>query len=530
VLIISPLHSVTTPTVGVGYLASSLKSEGIDCHILDLNIRLKRLLEHHGVSREWQEWIFPYGERTFGGELLLSQACFGRSTDEILSCARSIRNKNFQDFFRRLDPEPRLRSDESTRIRLLIRSYLESCAAEIAEAARDWVGFSVVVTNQLAVIFLMREIHRRRPDLRIALGGPHFNRDNALFWAHAFPEADAIIVGEARSALASWVRRNEEEFRDQIIRRDSGDHPILVAPRDSVAWQAADWSDINWETYLNVTEDLQTLNPDDGGAVPVLGARGCSYNRCTFCYEVLLAPRYQPRDVDQVVEEICQQRKVTGRSDFFLTDLDLNSDYKRTLDLAHKIRQRAGGIRFHCWLRAHELDEETLSALYDAGARSWFVGVEAVTNNLLTLIRKGYDGQHARKTIALMARFAEKKRDVRYGFNLIPNYPGETVEDVLETFEVIRQSRDHYYGRTGALYEFTLTVNSIAWINRYKMGLRNFEGWNSISMPSDLADRLPSHVYWYDRDDETGMKRRLIWDHIRVLIGHEPRYIEFGAA
>ena len=524
-LIVSPLHSVTTPTVGVGYLASALKAEGIECPVVDLNIRLRRGLQENHVSQSWLEWIFPFGERTFGGELLLSQACFDRSVNDILDCAGAIKTWSFQDFFCRLAPEPYLNSPEAPRIRSLIRSYLEDFALELARTANDWLGFSVVVTNQLAVIFLLRRIHQLRPDLRIVFGGPHFNRDNARQWAEAFPEIDAVIVGEARSALVSWVKGDEQEYQNQIVRREAAVQPIAMAPKQIKEWLPADWSGIDWRDYLNVTEDFQPNRISEGAAIPVMGARGCSYNRCTFCYEVLLAPSHQPRTVEHVAEEIYRQYRMTGQSDFFLTDLDLNSDYQRTLNLARAIKQRAPSVRFHCWLRAHELDEEILAALYDAGARSWFVGVEAVTDNLLSLMRKGYDGGHARKVIELMARFAEQKTDLRYAFNLIPNYPGETIEDVRETFEIIRESRPHYHGRTGALYEFTLTVNSIAWNNRHKMGLKNLAGWNSVIIPSDLRDQLPSHVYWYDRDDETQSKRRLIWDYIRVLIGHEPHYI-----
>ena len=527
-LVIAPLHSVTSPTVGVGYLVSNLNANGFNCSVLDLNIRLRSWLQNNQVSDSWLEWIFPYGERTFGGEMLLSQACFDTPVDEIIACANEIDNQAFRDFYQRLAPESRLRDPVASRIRNLIRCYLEQVAEEIAATAKDWIGFSVVVTNQLAVIFLLRRIHALRPQLRIVLGGPHFNRDNARAWIDTFEEVDAVIVGEARSALVGWLSGNEQNHRGQILRRNDCVIQIALAPKQSEQWLPADWSDIDWKDYVNVTNDLPGTNPAEGAAIPVMGARGCSYNRCTFCYEVLLAPSHQPRDVEQVVDEICRQRQVTGQSDFFLTDLDLNSDYRRTIELADTIKRQAPGIRFHCWLRAHELDENILAALYGAGARSWFVGIEAVTDNLLSLMHKGYDAAHAQRVIALMARFASDKTDLRYAFNLIPNYPGETFEDVRNTFEIIRESRSDYYGFTGALYEFTLTVNSIAWLNRHKMGLKNLVGWNSVIMPPDLRHELPSHVYWYELADETAHQRRLVWDYIRVLIGHQPHYIRLG--
>jgi radical SAM superfamily enzyme YgiQ (UPF0313 family) len=525
VLIISPLHSVTSPTVGVGYLAAELKLHGLECPVLDLNIGLKKFLESQRVEKGWLEWIFPFGERTFGGELLLSMACLDRKPSEILAAAGKVTNKNFQEFFQRLNPEPYLLSREAERVSLLIRSYLSRAALKIAEEVKDWIGFSVVVTNQVAVIYLVRTLSELRPDLRIVLGGPHFNSENVKPWAEAFSQVDAIIVGEGRSALAAWVTKSEDAMDGQIVRRSSHPPRIRMQPTASPPWKPADWSMVDWNSYLNVTADSFAERASAGAAIPVMGAQGCSYNRCTFCYEVLLAPRHHPRQIEDVVEEICLQRSLYGREDFFFTDLDFNSDYQRTIDLADLIKKKSPGIRFHCWLRAHELDELILMKLYEAGAKSWFVGIEAVTDHLLSLMRKGYNGAHARKVIKTMADFAEK-RNVRYGFNLIPNYPGETIEDVIETFEVISSERHNFLGRTAALYEFTLTPNTIAWLQRDSLGLRNLVGWNEVLLPSDLRG-LPSHRYWYEEEDTTdSAQRQVLWDHVRVLIGHDPQYVE----
>lgn len=526
-LITSPLHSVTSPTVGLGYLAAETRAHGFACTIRDFNIGLLHHLRGEGVPENWLQWIFPYGERTYGGELLLSQACFDIAPDEILRRARRVTNDSFQDFLARLSPERWLLTAEAKRVCTLVRAYLNSCADYIVATAQEWVGFSVVATNQVAVIFFLEILARRRSDLRIVLGGPHFHRSNAVSWIKHFPSVDAVIVGDGRGPFLAWLTGNEQRYAGQIVRAASSEKSIQMRTRmGGLPWRAADWTDVIWQDYRSIFSDadLGETQKMKGAAVPVLGARGCSYNRCTFCYEVLLAPRFEPREVTDVVDEVCKQRNTTGQTDFFFTDLDLNSDYNRTLELADQIRSRAPGIRFHCWLRAHELDEPILAALYSAGARTWFVGIEAVVDGPLERMRKGYSASHARRVVQTMAEFAEAHPDVYYGFNLIPNYPGETVDEVMETFQAIEENAQAYIGRVSCLFDFTLTSNTIAWLQRENLGLQNIVGWNEIILPGDWA-QLPSHRYWYDSLSPDLKKRRLLWDHVRVLVGHEPRYL-----
>src|SRR5215213_10708688 len=139
---------------------------------------------------------------------------------------------------------------------------------------------------------------------------------------------------------------------------------------------------------------------------------------------------------------------------------------------------------------------------------------------------KGYDGEHARAVVREMSRFASKHSDVQYGFNLLPKYPGETLQDVLATFRYIESDLPLYRGRVGALYEFALTSNTIVWRQRDKLGIRNLVGWNEIQLPHPLCETLPSFRYWHELDDPDAAKKDFIWDHIRLLVGHSPRYLQ----
>jgi Radical SAM superfamily len=529
-LVIPPLHSVTSPTVGVGYLKAALCLAGVPCRARDLNIELFSHLRTSGLSSEWLHWLFPFGERTYGGELLMSQVCFGRSTEDVLEAAAQVRTRSFRLFLSSLGLERRLRSPEAGAVRRGVADFLRREAVGLAAQAGDWVGLSVVVTNIPATIFLARELRRLRPGLRIVLGGPNFHRDNAPAWLAALPEVDAVLVGDARLALGEWVRGGRQSSPGLLVARGDGTGPVRHQPART-KWPPevpADWGDFDLAAYEPSL--IAPVGPDNlkGLVIPVHGATGCSYNKCAFCYEVLLTPRFSARPVEAVVDEVALQQQRHGTNLFFFTDLDFNSDYRRTVELCAQLRRRVPGARFACWLRAHELDADMLEALYAGGCRQYFVGLEAVTDRLLELMVKGYDGAHARRVARALAGFGQRHPDAVYAFNLITHYPGETLADVRETLEVVAAERGLFDRHVAALFEFTLTANTITWRRRCQLGIDEVEGFGKVLLPQELRDIIPSHRYWYDDRAPDYATRCLLWDVFRHSLGHSPRYLRLS--
>ncbi len=525
-LIIPPYHSVTSPTVGVGYLKTAMQNSGIPCPAVDLNISLYQHLRHSGVDVEWLQWLFPFGERRYAAELLMSQVCFKRSLAEILEAVGTIRTPAFRSFLESLDLECMLTSAEANLIRSSINKFLDQAVEDIAARAGVWVGISVVVTSIPATIWICRRLKQLRPELRLALGGPNFHRDNARQWLEAVPEIDAVFVGDSRLSLAEWVRDEAQSSPGLLVERGSQSTAIRHQPSSDRLPQdcRADWSDFDLMAYESSIIAPGT-NYGDRPVIPIRGATGCSYNKCTFCYEVLLTARYIPRTVADVVDEVIYQRSRHETDLFFFTDLDFNGDYRRTLDLCDELSRRAPGIRFACWLRAHELDGEMLEALYSAGGRQFFVGLEAVTDHLLSLMEKGYDGAHARHVLGILDDFGRRRSDVVYGFNLISHYPGETLDDVRETLAFVNEHRELFRSHVAALFEFTLTTNTVVWKRRTQAGIQQVEGFGKVLLPPPLSDLLPSHRYWYVDESPDFATRTLLWDVLRSALGHVPRYL-----
>lgn len=526
-IVIAPLHSVTSPTVGVAYIKSSMEFSGIPCPVCDLNIELyQKVRRSRIVSEDWIRWLFPFGERTYGAEFLMSQVAFSRSTDDHFWETGRITTPSLREFVERLDLRHRLASDEARSLREGIASFLDVAASEIAGTAETWLGFSVVVTNIPATIRLARDIKKLAPHLRIIAGGPHFHRGNATQWLEAIPEFDAVFIGDARVSLVEWLQGAEQSSPGLVVERNQANSRLIHQPlRGRVPdHRFADWSGFELQEY-----ESSFLAPHEGRSrmpvIPVHGAVGCSYNRCTFCYEVLLTPRFMARTPSDVVSEVDFQAKRHTTNLFFFTDLDFNSNYQRTKDLCDGLRTTCPAIRFSCWLRAHELDSEMLESLYSAGCRQMFIGMEAVTDNLLSLMAKGYDRNHAISVLRTLRDFSKRHGDVRYAFNLITNYPGETLDDVKETLALVRDEPSLFNNHVAALFQFSLTQNTIVWARRDQMGLKKVSGFLTLLLPNELSHVLPSHQYFYEDNGEDAATRTLLWDVLRISFGHVPRYL-----
>src|SRR4029077_21210438 len=74
-----------------------------------------------------------------------------------------------------------------------------------AIAGRDpWlVGFTCYLWNIERTVWIAHELKRRRPDLRIVLGGPEVTADNA--WVLNTPDYDFAVVGEGEQTFAQLL-------------------------------------------------------------------------------------------------------------------------------------------------------------------------------------------------------------------------------------------------------------------------------------------------------------------------------------
>src|SRR5262249_47149381 len=79
----------------------------------------------------------------------------------------------------------------------------QALAAALAERDPWLVGFTCYVWNIERTLWIARELKRRRPRVRIVLGGPEITPDNA--WVLETPDYDFAVIGEGEQTFAQLL-------------------------------------------------------------------------------------------------------------------------------------------------------------------------------------------------------------------------------------------------------------------------------------------------------------------------------------
>jgi len=508
--------------VGMGYLRSYLESHGIECPLRDLNIESRSYLLDTAANPELVRRLYSQSCRTYLAEAMVWSWLDPDGPQALVRRAAQHPSAALREFWAdegiaRLETDAELRQESGR-----LRAWLLDRVPEIAAAAHGWVGFSTAITNLAANLFLARELKRLDPGLFIVMGGPEVTARNATELLASFPYVDAAIPAPAYQPLAALVagigRARRGPLPPGVWRRNAAG---AIESDDQRCWvdldslPPADWRGIDWRRYargfllVDTPEAMAHWYP----TVPLHTSQGCSYNACDFCYNVALYPRFDAQSPGRVADEIRRQMGQAGTHGFFFTDFEFNSSPSRVLEICRRIRELPDEIRFYCWLRLDKLDPALLRAMYEAGTRQVFIGVEAVDDGLLRLMRKGYTADFAIEKLEMLDRFCQEYPDLRYEFNLITNYPGETLASVRSTLERIAENPHLFYHRVAAVVEFMLHEGTGAY-----QALRPVAaGCNEPLMPPGASLRSYRHVYpeTYGKERD---ERLEIWSAIRTLV------------
>jgi radical SAM superfamily enzyme YgiQ (UPF0313 family) len=393
-------------------------------------------------------------------------------------------------------------------------------AVRMAALSQGWVGFSTTITNLAANLFLSECLKMLEPKILIIMGGPQVTDRNAEELLSSFSSIDAAVPAPAFQALERLVKRRDSNdgvpgawvrcADGRIVNGGPSEWPLV----DELP--PANWSDLRLDLYDPSLfledceeEDLASYYP----AIPLHTSRGCSHNRCGFCYNVAIYPRYASQSPQRVLRELTHQIDQIGSRGFFFTDFELNGDPKRLEDTCDLIIREDLDVRFFSWFRLDKITYHSLEKLYNAGGRQIFIGLEAVDDHLLRLMRKGYNSSLAIEKLRVLDDFATGHPGFAYKFNLIKHYPGETLESVKNTLDIVTQYGGLFEGRLAAAVEFILHEGTQA----HRDARTPLVGCMDVLLPRTA--KLRSYQFLADNsEDSTTLERAKIWHEVASQI------------
>lgn len=326
-------------------------------------------------------------------------------------------------------------------------NVLGDAALVDAIASREpWlVGFTCYLWNIERTLWVARELKRRRPGIRIVLGGPEVTADNA--WVLNTLDYDFAAIGEGEQTFAQLLLG--------LLDDDVPPMPIPglflpsagAGPRYDPSRKPAPRSplpDLNLlgSPYLNGILDVA-----DEEMLLLETSRGCRY-RCRFCYY------WKSYDktyylADETIRASLRHAAQRGAREVFLLDPTLNQR-RDFADLLRLLAECNPDRRFTYFaeLRGEGVTEETAALLREANFTEVEVGLQSIEPDAMTLMdRKNNLRAFERGVRAMMGQ------EIRVKVDLIVGLPGDTVESVRKGLHYV-----HDNGLCSDIQVFNLAV------------------------------------------------------------------------
>lgn len=298
------------------------------------------------------------------------------------------------------------------------------------------LGIASTFEQNLASAALARHVKARAPEIRIVLGGANAGWPMARGLAEVFPWIDYFFAGEADVDFPHFCERairHGEWPAERIIRSE----PI----QDMRAVFAPDYSD-----YFAALRPLQKAGTLPGWLpryVTMENSRGCWWgakHHCTFCGLNADGMGFRAKPAERV------QRELAAVAEFGV-DLVWNTDNIMPLgyfnDLLPALAASGPHLQLFYEVKSN-LTEQQVDAMALAGISCIQPGIESLSSNVLSLMRKGVSGH---QNIALLRSCAGVGTWVIW--NLLYAFPGESAAD-YEAMITLMPSLAHLQPPTGA--------------------------------------------------------------------------------
>lgn len=366
-------------------------------------------------------------------------------------------------------------------------------------------GFSVLTAAYKSAVVVSQELKRAYPDSFIIFGGIHPTAlpDEVLSHEHV----DAVIRGEGERGLIELYRcvKEGKDYRGipNLSYRDDG--RIVHNERTFVLDDLSNYPPFPYHLFTSPRYDLGF----------VMSSRGCPY-KCIFCSNrVTTGMKYRYRAAAAIVDELDMlYRQYNKRYVLFLDDNFLVNK-ARVYELIEEIKKRGldKKMSFNFQARGDNTDEKILKALYDAGFRSIFFGLETSSEEIMKTIKKG-------ETVAqcVTAVRLAKKIGFHVSATFIYALPGETHQDRVNCvnmskeleLDMVRFNNATPYPGT-ELYEMAMKENRLNVQGMY-------ENFNSVSTFIENPFKGIPFSYVPTNNTEAAIRRDILFSYFSFYI------------
>ncbi|MDP9955624.1 hypothetical protein J2X97_001261 [Epilithonimonas hungarica] len=229
-----------------------------------------------------------------------------------------------------------------------------------------------------------------------------------------------------------------------------------------------DYSDLKLDKYISVIEIANPMHSlwSDGRWNKLTMAHGCYWGKCTFCDISLDYIRiYEPVSAKILVDRMEELIATTGETGFHFVDEAAPPALMR--EVALEILKRNLVVTWWTNIRFEKsFTRDLCFLLKHSGCVAVSGGLEVASDRLLKLIDKGVSVDQVAK---VTRNFTES--GIMVHAYLMYGYPTQTVQETVDSLEMVRQLFEMGILQSGFWHQFAMTAHSPVGINPEEYGV-----------------------------------------------------------
>ena len=336
----------------------------------------------------------------------------------------------------------------------------------LKEVQPKLVCFSVPFPGNLYSAFRCAQyIKKHFPDIKIAMGGGFPNTElRSLSDVRVFEFFDYITLDDGELPVQLIIDNCELKISDEYKRTFLLEDGKVVYKNNSLKHDykqsqvgTPDYSDLPLDKYISVIEIVNPMHRmwSDGRWNKLTMAHGCYWGKCTFCDISLdYIKVYEPVAAGLLCDRIEELIAQTGENGFHFVDEAAPPALMRALAL--EILRRKLVVTWWTNIRFEKSFTKDLCLLLKAsGCIAVSGGLEVASDRLLKLIDKGVTVEQVAK---VTQNFTEA--GIMVHAYLMYGYPTQTVQETVDSLEMVRQLFEAGVLQSGFWHQFAMTAHS----------------------------------------------------------------------
>ncbi|MDQ8012203.1 MAG: radical SAM protein [Flavobacterium nitrogenifigens] len=308
-------------------------------------------------------------------------------------------------------------------------------------------------------------VKQNHPEIKISMGGGFPNTElRSLSDKRVFEFFDFITLDDGEVPIEELISNLENSDHNSYKRTFLLENGQVVYKNNSLKHDykqsqvgTPDYSDLPLDKYISVIEIVNPMHRmwSDGRWNKLTMAHGCYWGKCTFCDISLdYIKVYEPVAASLLCDRIEELIEKTGQNGFHFVDEAAPPALMRALAL--EILKRKLAVTWWTNIRFEKSFSKDLCLLLKAsGCIAVSGGLEVASDRLLKLIDKGVTVEQVAK---VTRNFTEA--GIMVHAYLMYGYPTQTIQETVDSLEMVRQLFEAGVLQSGFWHQFALTAHS----------------------------------------------------------------------